>query len=339
MLDVHLPASGLLDESAPSFIDSPGPSDTTNTPTAVRPRKKNKQQACDRNKNIELNLENCYSKNCVCQLGLFHISLCTNKTQENELRTVNGICPSDDLRSTDCYHCVIVRLSFEPHHPLIENVNFSDLNNGCLRQVSFKAAVPFVSKDKLDALVYLQNKGVISLVLKPEQHILKDSWEVVVCLNESGLTKLPYASADVTNRKTDKTMKVLIEWFYKLSVRNGSVLQDCDNSGIDKDFDELYGAVKAVRESSCSSNLPQSSSVSDPQLCRVLHTDGDHRCNCNAEINRPNGQNSFDVQHPLLKPVLRGYQRRAVEWMLRKEQGCQMRCQAKCFGRIDLSTS
>ena len=306
-------------------------------------RKRDKRQAGDRSKNIELKLENSYPSSCVCQLGLFNISLCTNKIQEDEVRTVNGTNVSsdaDELWSTECYRCVIVRLSFEAECLLIENMILNNgLNNGSLRQVSFKAAVPSVSKDKLEALVYLQSKGVVSLVLKPEQHILKDCWEVVVCLNESGLTKLPFASVDVTNRKTDKMMKVLMEWFYDFPVNHDLLSQDCNNLEIDKSFDELYDALKSVRERACSADsakgdttLPQDSLVSDALLCHACSTPNDSRCDCNPELNRPNGVCIFNVQHPLLKPVLRGYQRQAVEWMLRREQSCQMASHTKQFG-------
>lgn len=341
-----LQAHGASDESMTTTgIYSPQTSEPNNSPRDLNSRKRDKRQAGDRSKNIELKLENSYSPSCVCQLGLFNISLCTNKIQEDEVRTVNGTNVSSDaneLRSTECYPCVIVRLSFEPECILIENMNLHNgLNNGSLRQVSFRAAVPSVSKDKLDALVYLQSKGVVSLVLKPEQHILKDCWEVVVCLNESGLTKLPFASVDVTNRKTDKMMKVLMDWCYDFPVKHDLLSQDCNNPVIDKSFDELYDAIKSVRERTCSADsakgdttMPQDSLVSDPPLCHACSTHSDSRCDCNPELNRPNGVCIFDVQHPLLKPVLRGYQRRAVEWMLRREQGCEMESHTKQLGML-----
>lgn len=339
MFDVEV--MGACDQTTArcSYSLTSSTSDTNNTPRGLNSRKRNKKQTGDRGKNIELNLENTYPPSCVCQLGLFNISLCTSKTQEAEVRNVNGTSVSsltDELWITDCYTCVVVRLSFESQCPLSKNFDKNGLNNGCLRQVSFRAAVPSVSKDKLEALVYLQTKGFISLVLKPEQHVLKDSWEVVVCLNERGLTKLPFASIDLTHRKADKMIKVLMEWFYNFPVKTDLASLECDNPVVDKSFDELYDAIKTVREKNCSSeseiqaisSLSQNSSSSDPQLChacsaRNAHSDSRCDCTCNKELNRPNGVNTFDVQHPLLKPVLRGYQRRAVEWMLRKEHSCE----------------
>ena len=351
MFDQHMEAHGGNDESTTTTenLYFPSANEDNNSPRVLNYRKRAKQLAGDRSKNIELKLENCYPPSYVCQLGMFSISLCINKTQEDEVRTVNlnGSDVSSDvdkLWSTDgCHPCVVVRLSFEPECPLIGNLNYDGLNNSSLRQVKFKAAVPSVSKDKLDALVYLQSKGVVSLVLKPEQHILKDSWEVVVCLNESSFTKLPFASADVTNRKTDKMMILLMNWFYDFPGKHDLLSQDCSNLVIDKSFGELYDAIKSVRERNCADSAkadktsPQDSLVSDPPLCNACNSPNDSKCDCNAEPNRPGGVNVFDVQHPLLKPVLRGYQRRAVEWMLCREQGNQMESHTKQPGKLAIS--
>ena len=344
MLDM---APCLSDESVTASEESVD--ETTSTGRGLNYAKRNKQKAVDRRK-LELNLENNYSQYYVCQLGAFNVSLCTNKEQEDEVRKINGKSNGLNLSSASITHeewsnlnhpCVNVRLSFESQclssSSSSTTTTTEDMNLGdSLKQVSFKAVVPSVSKENLEALAYLQNKGVISLVLKPEQHILKDSWEVVVCLYESGLTKLSFASVDPTNRKIDKMMKVLMAWFYNVPVENELVTHDCDAPSIDKSFDELYDAVKDTRKRACCvdspvqevSEMPQTSSVC-PHLSHKcdIHSERCIYCShCNNKLNQPNGVTITDVQHPKLKPVLRGYQRKAVDWMLNKEQSYQLCC-------------
>ena len=355
-------ASSICDDFSSFSSTSPEARTEALTRNRLNSGKRNVKQAGVR-RNLELNLENSYSQYCVCQLGTFHISLCTSKEQEHEVRingTNNGLSFSslysaDKQWNNDNRPCVIVNLSFEPEFPATtssssKNVgmaaqNITDDEDDSLRKVSFRAIVPCVSTVKLEALVYLQNKGVISLVLKPEEHILKDCWEVVVCLNESGLTKLPFASVDSRSRKIDKMMKVIMAWFCKFSFGTDQAAQDCDDLEVDKSFEELYDAIKAAYEKACSahstkqetSKLPQNSSFCEPNHGYVSSTHDKQQRDqySNQKLSRPNGLVLADVQHPDLKPVLRGYQRKAVDWMLRREHGCQLSCLGNHSGTLD----
>ena len=347
MLDMA--AVCLSEESA--TIPSSGPSSTR----GLNSSKRNKKNTLDR-RNLELNLENNYPEHYVCQLGTFHISLCTNREQESEVRLncpgSNGLkLASDSVNPQEWtdgkYSCVTVRLSFESRcsEPMAttKNMNLADEQNkspdvDSLTQVVFKAVVPSVSEERLEALAYLQSKGVISLVLKPEQLILKDWWEVVVCLNESGLTKLPFGSMDTRKRKIDEMIKVLVAWFCELSAENDLVFDESDVLGGIGGFVELYDAVKQAREGDCGtgeaalhiSKLQENPCPHNSHPRCKYDTNGKRTCDCsvwNTKFdNVLNGVIINDVQHPKLKPVLRGYQKKAVNWMLRKEQSCQLHC-------------
>ncbi|XP_045698959.1 E3 ubiquitin-protein ligase SHPRH [Phyllostomus hastatus] len=140
---------------------------------------------------------------------------------------------------------------------------------------------PF-SGEMLEDLGWLQKKRRIKLYQKPEGN---DIIKVGIYLLEDGLAKLDFLSdASSRMKKFNQLMKRVMEKLYNFIIPD--VLEedeeDSDSEPEGQDIDELYHFVKQTHQQ-------------ETQSVQV------------------------DVQHPALIPVLRPYQREAVNWMLQQE--------------------
>ncbi|KAF3831986.1 hypothetical protein GH733_000798, partial [Mirounga leonina] len=138
------------------------------------------------------------------------------------------------------------------------------------------------SGEMLEDLGWLQKKRRIKLYQKPEgNHMIK----VGIYLLEGGLAKLDFLSdANSRMKKFNQLMKRVMEKLYNFVIPD--VLEedeeDSESEPEGQDIDELYQFVKQTHQQ-------------ETQSIQV------------------------DVQHPALIPVLRPYQREAVNWMLQQE--------------------
>ncbi|PNJ78897.1 SHPRH isoform 8, partial [Pongo abelii] len=138
------------------------------------------------------------------------------------------------------------------------------------------------SGEMLEDLGWLQKKRRIKLYQKPEgNHIIK----VGIYLLEAGLAKLDFLSdANSRMKKFNQLMKKVMEKLHNSIIPD--VLEededDPESEPEGQDIDELYHFVKQTHQ----------------QETRSIQV---------------------DVQHPALIPVLRPYQREAVNWMLQQE--------------------
>lgn len=138
------------------------------------------------------------------------------------------------------------------------------------------------SSEMLEDLGWLQKKRRIKLYQKPEgNHIIK----VGIYLLEDGLAKLDFLSdANSRMKKFNQLTKKVMEKLYDFIIPD--VLEedeeDSESEPEGQDIDELYHFVKQTHQQ-------------ETQSIQV------------------------DVQHPALIPVLRPYQREAVNWMLQQE--------------------
>lgn len=139
------------------------------------------------------------------------------------------------------------------------------------------------SGEMLEDLGWLQKKRRIKLYQKPEgNHMIK----VGIYLLEGGLAKLDFLSdANSRMKKFNQLMKRVMEKLHSFVIPD--VLEededDSESEPEGQDIDELYQFVKQTHQQEALSI-------------------------------------QVDVQHPALIPVLRPYQREAVNWMLRQER-------------------
>ncbi|KAM8789010.1 E3 ubiquitin-protein ligase SHPRH isoform 1-T1 [Rhynchonycteris naso] len=155
----------------------------------------------------------------------------------------------------------------------------SEPNSVCIKGILVESSF---SGELLEDLGWLQEKRKIRLHQKPEgDHIIK----VGIYLLEDGLAKLDFFSdANSRMKKFSQLMKKVMEKLYNFIIPD--VLEedeeDSESESEGQDIDELYHFVKQTRQ----------------QETRSIQV---------------------DVQHPALTPVLRPYQREAVNWMLQQE--------------------
>ncbi|XP_067099259.1 E3 ubiquitin-protein ligase SHPRH isoform X1 [Osmerus mordax] len=134
----------------------------------------------------------------------------------------------------------------------------------------------------LEDLDWLQKRRAVQLCHQPGD----DSIKVGIYLLESGLGKLEFLSeGNSRTRKVNQLMQKLMEYFYDFIIPEvvENEEEECDTDLERQNVEELYDYVR---------HLHQTESQEE----------------------------RYEVQHKALIPVLRPYQKQAVNWMLRREK-------------------
>ena len=139
--------------------------------------------------------------------------------------------------------------------------------------------------EQIGSLSYLCKKGIITVVTD-----FNDQSKVVVYLSEEGFTAVNVPSEDPSMGKAHKSMKILMQWLH------GPLLPDIEY---------------------------QPKTLYDDQIESVFNTLKSRKsCLASTSAADNNIQHTYDLdkfQHPSLVPLLRGYQKRAVHWMIEQE--------------------
>ena len=223
-----------------------------------------------------------------------------------------------------------------------------------------RAVVLNASDEQLQAVEYLEIKGILKLVKKEPALNQDNCLQVQICLCKDAITSAAFASEDLTVRKCDRMMKVIMRWLFPSIIPDDEIESSevvSENCG--SNFDDLYDAVKTIRESNLDilfSNVNAKAvslkaRISDKSTVKMREVHkapnggladnssvdaGTTNTTLSLEIQRnketsdqknqvlPNSKcltiTECDIQHPDLIPQLRGYQKKAVCWMLAKEQ-------------------
>lgn len=139
-----------------------------------------------------------------------------------------------------------------------------------------------LSRIPLEELDWLQKRRVVQLCYQAEDEFLR----VGIYLLESGLGKSEFLSERNSRlKKANQLMQKLMEYFYDFIIPEvvDNEEEECDTDLERQNVEELYDYV------------------------RLVHQNESQKM-------------TYDVQHEALLPVLRPYQRQAVNWMLKREK-------------------
>uniref|UniRef100_A0A8C4NY65 SNF2 histone linker PHD RING helicase n=1 Tax=Dicentrarchus labrax TaxID=13489 RepID=A0A8C4NY65_DICLA len=135
----------------------------------------------------------------------------------------------------------------------------------------------------LEDLDWMQKRRVVQLCHQEKEGSVGHAIKVGIYLLEAGLGKPEFLSeGNARLKKANQLMQKLMEYYYDFIIPDNEE-EECDTDLERQNVEELYDYV------------------------RHLHQ-------------RESREVTYDVQHKALVPVLRPYQRQAVNWMLRREK-------------------
>ena len=145
----------------------------------------------------------------------------------------------------------------------------------------------FATYEQIDSLQFLCNKAIVEVVIDADDLLNQPECKLMVYLNEKGFTKIDVPSEDPSMGKVYKSMKILMQWL------RGPLLPEINPKPTMHYDDQIESVFNALKSKQISTGNVSSSKERNTYL--------------------------GNLQHPSLVPLLRGYQKRAVRWMIEQE--------------------
>lgn len=193
-----------------------------------------------------LSIRHFFPQDFLCLLGTFE--LLAVPTDIQDFKSLLGTAELDYLQLED-FHSVTVLVRFNESNPLSSNGTTADFVSTAHE---IRAVVLNASVQQLEAVEHLESKGILRLVKKGNVLNQGNCLEVQICLCKKAVMSVAFASEDTMLRKCDKMMQVLMHWLFPYIVANGEIEPSESEQVSEKNgsnFDDLYDAVKIIRES------------------------------------------------------------------------------------------
>lgn len=209
--------------------------------------------------------------------------------------------------TADCHQLFLApgMLTIEDSNIMVK-VQRPGSNGSIISRATLSEPINFSSKrylyvhatsEQIDGLAFLCKKGIIELVTHFNVHT--NSLGCQVYVTAAGFTTIPIPSEDPPMGKAFKSMKILMQWLH------GPLLPKVQaKTQPRKHYDDQVEYVFSTLKSKQSSSAKTTTTTDD-----ALPSKG----------NKMDDMNLSKLQHPSLVPLLRGYQKRAVHWMIEQE--------------------
>ena len=178
----------------------------------------------------------------------------------------------------------------EPYETTTSQAKDGNLNKQFLNVVA--------TYEQIDSLQFLCKKGILTIVANPDDLVNQSQCKIMVYLNETGFTEVSVPSEDPSMGKVYRSMQIIMQWLH------GPLLADVGPQPCkhyDDQIESVFNRLKSKQHYLAKASTSTADNTLPSEAININHSDLDK------------------LQHSALVPLLRGYQKRAVHWMIEQE--------------------